>query len=460
MISLFIEEVNRIAKIIKPLIKEKNVKILSHFDADGIASAAIIAKLIIRLDGNFQLRVYKQLTEDVISELEGGSKDLLILCDFGSGQLKQLKPIIEQSYVLILDHHEPLRSEHPNLFHLNPLLFGEEEISASMVCYLLSKAVDPINTDLVDLAIIGAVGDMQDENWRFEGTARKLLNEAEMLGKIAITKGLRLYGRNTRPLHKALEYSFNPIIPGITGSESQAVQFLSDLGISIRTDDRWKRLCDLTEEEQKVLASAIIIQRLNFDKVDAANIFGEIYNLVGKPLELQDAREFSTILNACGKMHAAHIGFKLCMGDLSILPKIWTIIKEYKKLISDSVIWVRENLHKTKLATYIFGNDKIPEEIIGTVCSISLNSNIVSRDKPVIGFANAGDKVKVSARLARNLNLNLRDIIVKAAKAVGGEAGGHRYAAGALIDRGKEKEFIAAIEKEINVMKWQKKQKK
>jgi len=450
---LFLEEVDRVAKIIKPLMKEKRVRIASHFDTDGLTSASIIAKLAMRMDVNFQLSIHKQLTDDVIEDLKAtvAEGDLLILSDFGSGQIHRLKPIFERAYVLILDHHEVLRSEHPNLFHLNPLLFGEEEISASMVCYLFAKAVNAANSDLIDLAILGGVGDMLDENWKFSGTARKLLKEAETLGKVSVIRGLRLFGRNTRPLHKALEYSFDPFIPGISGSESQAVQFLSDLEIDVRSNDGWKRLCDLTEDEQKVLASAIIMQRLKFDEDEAGNIFGEIYNFIGRPLELQDAREFATLLNACGRTGNFATGFRLCMDDLTALPRTWAIEKEYKRMIGSSMDWVREGgLKKKEQATYIFGGSKIPEEIIGTISSISLNSNMVDRRKPLVGLADTKEgKVKVSVRLARDLNLNLRDIIVKATGAVNGESGGHRYAAGALIEKDREEEFVAAMEDAI-----------
>jgi single-stranded-DNA-specific exonuclease len=227
------------------------------------------------------------------------------------------------------------------------------------------------------------------------------------------------------------------------------------LEIDVRNADGWKKLADLTEEEQKTLASAIIMQRLKFDESEATNIFGEIYNLVGQPLELQDAREFATLLNACSRTRNVDVGFRLCMGDLTALPRTWVIEGEYKRIISDSMNWVRDGgLQKKEYATYIFGGSKIPEEIIGTISSISLNSNLVDRGKPLIGLADAeGEKVKVSARLARDLNLNLRDIITKAASVVDGEAGGHKHAAGALIERGKEEEFVAAMEDSIKHQK-------
>ena len=47
-----------------------------------------------------------------------------------------------------------------------------------MICYLFAKGVDMRNVDLIDLAIVGAVGDQMDEQWEFAGAARKILEAA------------------------------------------------------------------------------------------------------------------------------------------------------------------------------------------------------------------------------------------------------------------------------------------
>ena len=207
------------------MVNQKKVKVISHIDADGIASAAIISKMLLRLGQNFELKIVKQLTENTIKKIKFTSNDAFIFSDLGSGQLNLLKEILDKTQVFILDHHEPEDFKHLNLFHLNPLLFGEEEVSSSIICYIFAKNVSMQNTDLIDLAIVGAVGDEQDEGWKLKGLARKILEEAEILGKVVVGKGIRLYGRNTKPIYKSLEHSFDPFIPGISGSESQAVQF-------------------------------------------------------------------------------------------------------------------------------------------------------------------------------------------------------------------------------------------
>ncbi len=449
---MFFEEIEQIAKIAKALIREKNVKVISHYDADGLSSAAIMTKALTREGANFELHILKQLTEEDVQRFDINESDFLVLSDLGSGQIEILKDVLDRTQVLILDHHDPVRKEHMNLLHINPLVLGEEEISASMVCYLFAKSLNIKNTDLIDLAVVGAIGDTMDEKWELRGLGRKILEEAEMLGKISIEKGLRLYGRNARPIFKSLEYSSDAIIPGITGSESNAVQFLSELGIELKDGEQWRKLKDLTLEEQKKLASAIILERLKNGHEDAEDIFGEVYNLIGRPDELQDAREFATLLNACGRTGRFDVAIRLCLADLSAIRDSWKILENYRKIISNGLNWLRNgNFEVRETVTVIDGGKKIPDTIIGTLSSIALSSGIVDSSKPLIGFADAGNgNLKISARISRDLNFNLRDIIVEAAQSVDGYAGGHKFAAGALIDAKKKEAFIKAVENKLS----------
>lgn len=445
---MFLEEVEKVAGIVKSLVKEKNVKIFSHYDGDGLAAASILAKVFLREGINFELRIFKQLTSEIVSNIKASENDFLIFLDFGSGQLDLIQNFFEKTHVLILDHHEPKNVSHLNLFHLNPLLFNEEESSSSIISYFFAKFFDFKNSDLADIAIVGAIADVQDEKWELKGLAKKVLEEAIALGKITVTKGLRIYGRNLRPIHKALAFSFDPFIPDITGSESQAVQFLSELGIKVKEEDEWKKLSDLSIEEQRRLASAIIIERLRANHAEAEDIFGEIYTLTNFPQELQDAREFATILNACGRTGNANIGIRLCLGDFSCIGKSYEILSEYRKLISNSLKLVKNGkiVVLKENASFILAKDKIPESLIGTITSIALKSNLLDVKKPMFGLAFSDDgKVKVSARASRDLNINLKEVLTKAMEKIGKEVGGHKYAAGCWIERGKEEEFIETI---------------
>jgi RecJ-like exonuclease len=306
---------------------------------------------------------------------------------------------------------------------------------------------------LIDLAIVGAVGDEQDEGWEFKGLAKKILEEAETIGKITTIRGIRLYGRNSRPIYKSLEYSFDPFIPGISGSESQAIQFLSELGIPVKEDDDWKKLKDLTIEEQQKLASAIILERLKVSHPDAADIFGEIYTILDRPEELQDAREFATLLNACGKTNHAELGMMLCLNDKLLVGKTWDILGVYKKLISDGLNLIRDGnlIVSTQNANFIIAGNKIKDTLIGAITSVALNSNISDPNKPLFGLSETDDgNIKISARAPKYLKyMNLRDILLYAAKKLNGEAGGHKYAAGALINKNLQNDFVSIVDEKL-----------
>ena len=70
---------------------------------------------------------------------------------------------------------------------------------------------------------------------------------------------------------------------------------------------------------------------------------------------------------------------------------------------------------------------------------------IVKPDKPVIGFNTGTDDIKISSRGSRyavSRGLNLSEVMKTACAAAGGSGGGHDIAAGGVIPKGKEKQFL------------------
>ena len=223
-----------------------------------------------------------------------------------------------------------------------------------------------------------------------------------------------------------------------------AVQLLSEIGISVKENDEWKKLKDLTEEEQKKLASAIIKER--FGEKDIQDIFGDIYTLTGRPDEIQDANEFSTYLNACGRTGNFALGVQICLGDESALARSWTAIENYKKVISDSLNMIRERkieIISNNSAVYILGKDFIPENVIGAITSIVLNSDFFPKDKVIFGMVNSEEGlIKISARAPENTEVNLGRIMKEIFSKIPGEGGGHAKAAGAFINKENVQDFI------------------
>ena len=139
--------------------ENKEILIISHFDTDGISSAAIMIKTLRKLKKNFSLKIIKQLEKEFIFSLP--KNKILIFLDLASGSLKNIKESGLKD-VFILDHHE-ITSEIPeNVFIVSPELDKKQKISASGVAYLFCKQINN-EKDLAKLAVLGMIGDQLEK---------------------------------------------------------------------------------------------------------------------------------------------------------------------------------------------------------------------------------------------------------------------------------------------------------
>lgn len=436
----------------------EQIRVVSHYDADGICSAAILTKTLLREGKDFHLSIVKQLNEKVLNDLAGEERKLVIILDMGSGQLEDIKKL--PSKVIICDHHQPIGEANENIVHISSVVSGiPDNISGSGVAYILSRTINPKNIDLSQLAIIGAIGDSQIDSvgpdWGVDGLNKEILKDAETEKKMKVSKGLRLWGRYTRPLHKALEYSIDPYIPGISGSESSAVQFLQELRIPVKKEDgAWRTISDLTLEEQKTLAGGIIKERIRGDHENPEYIFGDVYELLDKKGEFRDANEFATMLNACGKMDQASLGVSLCLNGESAFEKIKEILEKYRREVGKAMGWIYSNVDKPDVVKrmngiYVLTGSNISEHLISNVISI-LNHSGTLPEKPLFGFADSEEGVKISARASDSLvekGLKLNELMSGVSEKLGGQGGGHLGAAAAVIPKEKQGEFINEVER-------------
>jgi RecJ-like exonuclease len=458
-INVFLATTTKAANAIQEITqKDGFIHVFSHLDADGIAAAGIIAKTLFRLDAKFRIRITQWIDEKIISEITTDRPDLVILTDFGSGYLELLNQKIPNQKIIILDHHQTTKTEeNPNFIHINPHLHGIDgatDISGSGVAYFVAKAINPRNTDLAPIAIVGALGDMQDryDQRKLDGPNQLMVNDAVNAKLLNVEKDLTFFGRETRPIHRTLATTTNPFIPGISGEEDTALEFVSSLNIPLKSGDKLRALRDLTEQEKKRLCSALAEYLLSKGlHYEITNLIGHIYILCTEEpwTSLRDAREFAVVLNSTGRMDRPSLGISLCMGDRSAaLEEANRILEDYRKNINKYLSWVSEKPERLRELENLYvvnGEDFVNEKIIGTISSI-LVSSLPNIEKPLIAYAVVpGEGVaKFSSRttdVAIRKGINLGDVM-RIAEQFGGKGGGHNIAAGAQVPLEKVDEFV------------------
>jgi len=494
----FIETINIVKNKFLNHLKEKksSIHIYTHLDADGLSAGAILGKALFRENIPFQITVLRQLEKEEIEKISKNINNLnvfLFFTDFGSGQYVELQNdlVLKENFnsFIILDHHLPqnisskedtekLKEIYDKTFqwHVNPYFFGfdgSSEISGSGLCYFFAKSLNDKNMDLSSNAIIGAIGDIQNQgpNKSFSGMNLRILEDAKKLEILEIKSDLNF--SSIKPLNEAIAYSKELNLPGLTGDVNRTLLFLKALGILMENlDGNIRTLNDLNKDEKQKISSAIIeYASLKLDIEPNKIIEKLIINryllkdeVVGS--ELHDIADFSKLLNACGRLNSASLGIAIAMGDRKIAyQKSQEILLNYKKSLIKSLSWLRDNqkIQQKDYIQYFFGEDVIPENIVGTIASMLVfeDSEGFDKLKPIFGLAKREDEnvYKVSGRAHEKIvskGVNLSQAIREACKQSGLDVlgGGHPPAAGTKIPVDKVDIFLEncniAIRKQLH----------
>ncbi len=444
-----LNEVKSVVEAFRKDSENKKIRVISHFDADGITSAAILVKTLSRMDKSFSLRIIKGLDEELIKEeLTNHKDDIIIFSDLASGSLDYFQKLTNP--IFILDHHEIDSTKlNSNIRIINPHLTDNPEANdctGAGICYLFSKEINPNNIDLAKIAIIGLIGDRHENN---DSVINKQI--IKDCSDLELRMGLTLYPA-TRPLMKALYYCTSPYIPGVTANSAGIYELLKDSGIS-----QDKSLLDLNQNEMSNLVTAISVKCAASGE-NYESLFGSIFVLKFFNTK-EDVREISTLVNACSRLGYHDIALSYCLENQKAKERAMDIYTEYKQELV-SGLRLAENMEKIKGDKFVILNahDKINDAIIGTICSMLSSSPTYTEGTILIGMAYNEDKIKVSARIAGRNGRNLKELMEKTVVEFkidnpdsSAEVGGHQLAAGCTIEKNKEESFIEILRKNLEV---------
>ncbi len=437
------------------------ITVVSHVDADGITAAGVVGACLYRLGVPFRIHIVPWLDEDKISELASEASGPIVFTDIGSSYMDSLARGLGTSEVLVLDHHPPTGTPPPGWVEVNPHnhgLEGSKDVSGAGVAYFVARELDPGFKDLAPLAVVGAISDVQDcfPGRELRGLNELIVKDAVEAGLLEVAHDLVFYGRETRPVHKAMAYTTTPFIPGITYREDNCLAVLAKAGVEVKVNGRWRAVRDLTEEEKRRLLDALaaFLAASGHPPDLVKELVGAVYTLVREEpwTPLRDAREFGSLLNACARMERPDLGVAVCLGDRSRgLEEAMRTLEEYRSTLAKLVVKVQSEpgmMEEREHIIVLHGRDEVSDRIVAALSSI-ISSGMVGTRKPLVAYAFSedGEWAKVSARLPPTRpKVNLGAVLREAASRCSGQGGGHDVAAGARVPVEKLEEFLRTVE--------------
>ncbi len=418
-------------------------RVIYHNDGDGIASASVLAHALARLGRPFQLTPLVGIEETRLRDLLRATRGPVLVADTGSSFL----PLFAEHPhpVVVLDHHIPPEGpwESPHVAFVNPHHWdvdGMSELSASMLSYVFARSLSEENLDLLAWGLSGAIADRQHVGG-FRGLNGRLLEEGERAGVVRRLRSLSLAGES---LLEAITRSVDPYYVGLSGDPDGTRAFLARLGLSPRAPPS-----SLSPEESERLGSALLLRLMDQGARPefCERVSEERFLLPRLPGE---ALEVSRLQNAAAREGEASVGVALALGDRSAWERAVRLEAAWRQGVLQGLKRLEGPQGVTRRgAIQWFATPDVP--LAGTIAGLGL-TYFLDPTRPVFSFSESEGRIKVSARGTLWLTgrgLDLAAVCREAAKAVGGEGGGHRVASGATLPAGSQERFLSEADRRV-----------
>lgn len=415
-------------------------RVIYHYDGDGIASATCAVRALRRLGHSVQATPLQGVERARMEALLRATRGPVLIVDTGASWLSAYPS--HPAPVVVLDHH--VYPAHPEALPshvalVNPLDWGVDgmsELCASTLTWLTTVFVDERNWDNAPWGLSGAIADRQHMGG-FRGLNHRLVEEAERRG--FLTRRARL-GLSGETVLEALEHAIDPYFRGLSGDRGASEKLLAELDIPPGS-----RLDQLAAPAQDRLATELE-RRMKVQGVRPefiAQFRHESYEAPG----VGDTEDLAELQNATGRATTPGIGIALGLGDPEALERAqgarasWRtgVLQGLRRLETDGV-------HDLPHLQWFESPDAT---LAGTQAGLGI-TYLLDSHRPVAVFTATSEGVKVSTRGTLWLvsrGLDLARVCRDAAKAAGGEGGGHRVAAGATILEDRREVFLSTAER-------------
>ncbi len=412
------------------------IQIYSHYDADGVSAASIIAQTLLREGKEFRATLFTTLNDYNMDIIRSTKADCIIITDLGASYIDQLDAMKQD--IVVLDHHTII-SEAQRICYANPHLYGIDGMTSgcgATMALLFSVTMNERNWDLVQVAFAGIAGDRQHING-LSGLNTYLLEQGKKRGFVEEMPGSLIPAGD---LMTQLFLTTDPYIRGVSGNEAGVAKLLDDAGI-----DRGKSYMDLTDDERRKLSSLIAVRLTQQGMLEQSmnEIARNRYYLKGLGM---DAEYLSSVLNSCGRSGFGGMGISAGMGDRKSIELGANLMKDSDKdLVLNMVELDKKGLNQRKHFQWFDSSDS---GFTGMLCGISMQC-IGDPNKPTIGMNRSKEPVNLSSRgmwCQLDKGIDLAVAMREACNTVGGDGGGHRIAAGGSIPSEKVEEFLDVLD--------------
>lgn len=414
-------------------------RIITHYDADGIASASVLARSLMKDHKGFHASFVDTLPDNFTEEIP------IIFTDIGNSYLEKITKI--DTPVIVLDHHEVRKNKDnsdtlkEDKVFVNPHdhgIDGAQEISGSTLSLLFTVFHDENNWEDSLYGLAGAAADKQALNG-FTGMNKKIVEKAEDKGYLEKRKGLFIDGENVKD---ALVNACDPYFPSISGDEETVKEILEGLDI-----DPESKITSLSKDKSRKLTSLLVLTLLK-RKVSLTvieSIYGNRYQCEGGNINIDILYK---ILNSCARENKPGLGLALCLGDEDSLEEAKSIRSKYRKEMVGKLSSLKEDVVELDNIQYFFEEKKTRK---GELAGLGM-LYFLPQDKPVLALTEQEDEIDISVRASEqmvNIGLDLGQICAELTEEIGGQGGGHDIAAGATIGKEDLDDFLDMIDDEV-----------
>lgn len=413
-------------------------RIITHYDADGITSSAVLARCLMKYQKGFHATFVNSFPDDIPQGYP------IIFTDIGNGHLSRINQLDEPA--IVLDHHdikdaEAEVAEDEDHVFVNPYDYGidgSQEISGGTLTLLLTVLYDSTNWEESIYGLAGASADKQAIGG-FRGMNLKLVEEALEKDHLEKSEDLFIDGRT---VYSALMKACDPYFPGISGEEEEIKKILNDIEIDLEA-----KLESISPDKKRKLNSILVLSLL--EKDIPAHVIESMYGThYISPKSGIDADVLYKLLNSCARNGRSGLGLSLCLGDNSAFQEAKRIRDSYRKQMIQKLKKLDEKIETKENIQYFYEEKRTRK---GELAGLGM-LYLLEQDRPVLGLSELEENVDISARATKQMvdaGLDLGKLCSLLAEKLGGEGGGHNIAAGATVEKNKIDDFLDMMDEEV-----------